>query len=395
MKKAVWVLLIGDYFPELMEVTLPSIEAYAKRIGADLKYITERKFPEFPITYEKLQIWELGKEYFWNILIDADTAIRETMPDVTTLFPANTVGFEKEYQASFLFQANKWFVKDERNKGIAGNFVVTSKLTHDLWEPLPMSFEELKTIFGKTRHHIMDEYTISTNLAKYGYKTSGVADESKMLHLSVITETAKDCVKRAKEYLADDLSGQEHPILFREDLPFLFNKLGLTGNGAEIGVQEGTFSKHLLENWQGEKIYLIDSWRHREGYEDIANGDHNIQLNALAKTFMSIYGYQSKATLIRELSLDASKIFNDSFFDWVFLDADHKYESVKEDLETWFPKIKKGGVFCGHDYLDSNKDNNGHTDFGVKKAVDEWAAKKGLRVNTTSKEIFPFWWVQV
>jgi len=395
MKKAVWVLLIGDYFKELCSVTLPTIEAYAKRIGADLKYITERKFPEFPITYEKLQIFELGKEYFWNILIDADTIIKPSYPDVTGLNPANTVGFEKQYQASFLFQANKWFVKDERNIGLAGNFIVTSRLTHDLWEPLPMSFDELKTVFGKTRHHIMDEYVLSTNLAKYGYKAGGISDETKMLHLSVISETAKDCVKKAKEFIAEDLSGNEHPILFREDLPFLFNKLNLKGIGAEIGVQEGVFSKHLLDNWEGGKIYLIDGWRHMNGYEDIANGDHNVQLNNIAKTLMAIYNHSSKATLIRELSLDAVKLFNDDFFDWVFLDADHKYEAVKDDLDAWYPKIKKGGVFCGHDYLDSEKDQNGHTEFGVKKAVDEWAAKHDLRVNTTNKEIFPFWWVQL
>ena len=41
MKKAVWVLLIGDYFKELCDITLPTIEAYAKRIGAEMHYITE------------------------------------------------------------------------------------------------------------------------------------------------------------------------------------------------------------------------------------------------------------------------------------------------------------------------------------------------------------------
>ena len=395
MKKAVWVLLIGDYFPELCEVTLPSIEAYAKKIGAEFKLITERKFPDFPMTYEKLQIHELGKDYLWNILIDADTIIKPSFHDVTTIVPTNHVGFEKQYQASFLFQANKWFVKDERNVGLAGNFIVTSKLTHDLWEPLPLSFNELKEIFGNTRHHIMDEYTLSTNLAKYSYKTAGVSDESKMLHLSVITETAKDCVKKAKEFLAEDISGTEHPILYREDLPHLFNKLNLKGIGAEVGVQEGVFSKHLLSTWDGEKIYLIDSWRHIEGYEDIANGDHNIHLNALAKAFMNVYSFSKKATLIREYSLEASKLFNDDFFDWVFLDADHKYESVKEDLKAWFPKVKKGGIFCGHDYLNSDVEHNGHTSFGVKQAVDEWASENKLTVHTTSKEIFPFWWVQL
>ena len=394
MKKAVWVLLIGDYFKELCEVTLPTIEAYAKKIGADIRYITERKFPDFPMTYEKLQIHELGKEYFWNILIDADTVIKPTYHDVTQVVPENHVGFEKEYQASFLFQANKWFVKDQRNKGIAGNFIVTSQLTHDLWEPLPLTFEELKVIFGKTRHHIMDEYTLSTNCAKYGYQTAGISDESKMLHLSVTTETAKDCIRKAKDFLVEDLSGVEHPIKFKEDLPYLLNKLNLTGKGAEIGVQEGVFSQHLLKTWTGKKLYLIDCWRHQKEYQDIANGDHNLQLNCMAKTFMSVYGFEDRAVMIREMSKDAANLFADDSLDFVFLDADHKYDAAKEDLATWFPKVKKGGIFCGHDYLDSAMENNSNADFGVKQAVDEWAVKNKFSVEVTS-EVFPFWWVRV
>jgi Methyltransferase domain len=44
------------------------------------------------------------------------------------------------------------------------------------------------------------------------------------------------------------------------------------------------------------------------------------------------------------------------------LDANHSYESVKEDIEAWFPKVKKGGLFAGHDYIHWA---------GVKKVVDE------------------------
>lgn len=51
-------------------------------------------------------------------------------------------------------------------------------------------------------------------------------------------------------------------------------------------------------------------------------------------------------------------------FDMIFLDANHTYESVKQDIEMWYPRVKTGGVFATHDY--------GHGDFpGVKSAVDE------------------------
>lgn len=189
---------------------------------------------------------------------------------------------------------------------------------------------------------------------------------------------------------------EENSVRFRDDLPFLWNRMGLTGNGAEIGVQAGVFSQHILDTWKGQKLYLIDSWRHFSGgYVDIANGDHNVQLNNMAKCFMSLYGQGSRAVLIRELSVDAAAIFHDGFFDWVFIDADHSYEAVKNDLSAWESKVKKGGIFCGHDYLNSTKEENGHSEFGVKRAVDEWAEKRGLTVHTTSEEIFPFWWCQL
>ena len=56
-------------------------------------------------------------------------------------------------------------------------------------------------------------------------------------------------------------------------------------------------------------------------------------------------------------------LFEDEYFDFVFIDADHKYESVKQDIEDWYPKVRKGGILAGHDYAQSQH--------GIRKAVDD------------------------
>jgi len=66
---------------------------------------------------------------------------------------------------------------------------------------------------------------------------------------------------------------------------------------------------------------------------------------------------------IFEMTTDeAVEVFADSFFDLVFIDADHQYEAIKNDIEKWLPKVKKGGLIAGHDY---------GTHPGVSKAVNE------------------------
>jgi predicted O-methyltransferase YrrM len=69
---------------------------------------------------------------------------------------------------------------------------------------------------------------------------------------------------------------------------------------------------------------------------------------------------------IKSKSLDAVNLFPDQSLDFVFIDASHEYEDVKNDIIAWFPKVKVGGVLAGHDYYENN-------DYapGVKMAVNE------------------------
>jgi len=52
----------------------------------------------------------------------------------------------------------------------------------------------------------------------------------------------------------------------------------------------------------------------------------------------------------RSTSVAAAETFNDATLDLVYIDADHKWWSVVQDLAAWWPKVRPGGVMLGHDF---------------------------------------------
>ena len=198
---------IGNYRPDITEYTLPNIKAYANKIGAEYKEITERKYPDWPITYEKMQIHELGKNYDWNILCDADVLISKNMPDVTNVVPYNHVGAHGHYDISITVKdPDLYFARDGRQCGVATYFVVSSSLMHDIWTPLEMTAEEAKS--KMKREFVIDEYCVSRNLARFGMKFTGVSPKAEYLfHLSLTTEQPEEDLRKVKEWIQKDKNG--------------------------------------------------------------------------------------------------------------------------------------------------------------------------------------------
>lgn len=181
----------------------------------------------------------------------------------------------------------------------------------------------------------------------------------------------------------------------RESIPEFLNQNGLTGYGAEIGVQKAEYSTELLSKWNGKKLYLIDSWRHiASTNRDVSNVNHNGHLQSLAQTFIQVYPYGTKACLIRELSVEAADLFSDGFFDFVYIDAAHDYQSVLSDLEAWVPKVKKGGYVFGHDYLDLTYEQNGCADLEVKRAAEDYARIHGYSISVIEDPFPTFYFLR-
>lgn len=168
MRKVVYTLVVDNYFPELCELTLKNHEEYACKIGADFQIITERKKKDWPPTYEKTQIHDLGGENDWSLHIDADILISPKLWDVTERLDPFTVGMYSIYDPALYFKPDQYFARDGRRVGVCSAFCAVPRACHDLWTPFDMPFDEAKE--RVLRVHGIDDYCFSRNLARYGLR---------------------------------------------------------------------------------------------------------------------------------------------------------------------------------------------------------------------------------
>lgn len=141
--------------------------------------------------------------------------------------------------------------------------------------------------------------------------------------------------------------------------------------GAEIGVRHGQTISHLLSRFKDLTMYAIDPWESQPGSnEDYLDWDFNSVYNAYKQSVQDKY---NRVIELRLYSHQAAEKVQDQTLDFVFIDAQHDYESVKNDIELWSIKVKPGGLICGHDYDDRFD--------GVRKAVDEAFSSKMLGTN--------------
>ena len=145
---------------------------------------------------------------------------------------------------------------------------------------------------------------------------------------------------------------------------------GQSVTGAEIGVLGGGHAGRMLRNWpELTMLHLVDSY-----------GGMSTEDPRFLKVARGFEPHKGRIKWHVMTSVEAAKTFDDESLDFVYIDANHEIAEVKADMSAWWPRVKIGGVLCGHDYF-SNR--------GVKKAVDEWAAERNHFVFSTD----PDWWI--
>jgi predicted O-methyltransferase YrrM len=121
----------------------------------------------------------------------------------------------------------------------------------------------------------------------------------------------------------------------------------------EVGSWAGNGSTRALAEALrpfGGHLYCVDTW------QGSANVDHHRKIIARRGSLFPIfaenvrrYGGEDVIRPLRRTSLEAASLFPDASLDLVFLDGDHSYSQVRQDIQAWLPKVRPGGVLCGHD----------------------------------------------
>lgn len=118
--------------------------------------------------------------------------------------------------------------------------------------------------------------------------------------------------------------------------------------GVEIGVWEGENLKRLaIECSNIKKIYGIDPYQPYGNWKRFVDID---SLELAKKQAKANVSNLDNVELVIKTSLEASKNFEDESLDFVFIDGNHSFESAYNDIITWYPKVKKGGLFSGDDF---------------------------------------------
>lgn len=194
----------------------------------------------------------------------------------------------------------------------------------------------------------------------------------------------------------------------RNDFIFTLEKLKWK-TAIEVGVQKGLFAKKMLENWHSCTEYkLVDLWGREAGYNEPGNHSMNFHNAAYADTKRRVKPYTDKVEFFAMRSTDAAKSIQDNHFDFVYLDARHDYCAVAEDINSYWPKVRPGGILAGHDFIDAQyaidalgeSENWGICEDGTKEpravrgAVEDFAKREGIDFILVSQESFPSWFIQ-
>lgn len=164
----------------------------------------------------------------------------------------------------------------------------------------------------------------------------------------------------------------------RQLLAKYFADLGFT-KGAEIGVCRGQYSRVLLESIPGLTLYGVDPWYSISRTAKERGHRHSCHKQTLSN--LASWIESGQFIILRKFSMEALADIPDESLDFVFIDGDHRYEFVKDDIAGWEKKVRKGGIVSGHDYYIFHSRL-----VGVVDAVNDYVKENNIDLLLTARD---------
>jgi hypothetical protein len=154
----------------------------------------------------------------------------------------------------------------------------------------------------------------------------------------------------------------------------------------EVGVWKGDLSRQIAQ-LPISKLYLVDPWKTINDVEGRLHNREQKELDDIYNIVRRRFFFNKKIQILRKFSTEAMLDIQDNSVDWIYVDGNHSYEYVKEDLAGWWPKLKSGGFLCGDDYVKQDD-----LQFGIIQAVDEFSEEYKDQINHSEliKDQFAF-----
>lgn len=147
-------------------------------------------------------------------------------------------------------------------------------------------------------------------------------------------------------------------------LESLYEMCPPNGVVVEVGVWKGDNAAMILGSANPRLLFLVDIWRFQaDSTNNCMTGTDDATIRQVYRSVVDRFYDDDRVVVMRLDSLSASSVFADGSIDMVYIDACHLEEAVFADLAAWFPKVRPGGLLCGHDW-------NLHP--GVRAAVDRF-----------------------
>lgn len=120
--------------------------------------------------------------------------------------------------------------------------------------------------------------------------------------------------------------------------------------GSWKGMSSAYMAVEIANSGKQIEFYCVDHWLGSQEHHDPTSHAYDPDVHRLYEIFVeNMNPVKEYYTPMKMTSLESAKHFEDESLDFVFIDASHDYESVKEDIAIWSPKLKNTGVLAGHD----------------------------------------------